>query len=176
MKRSTTQRHAYQRVALGANNAMVHTAHARHMHTPAKQRSPGPNFFHENWHASKGPLGALPTRPCDASWGHPRLPGCVHLGSASQAATGALGSPWPPLLLLLLLLDCCFGWPSETPARAPAQPPPPALAANPTPPPAHTLRPVLPLLTPPWQTPWRPHRSFESPEEAYNEGTQRRQK
>ena len=58
-------------------------------------------------HASNRPPGALQTPPCDASGRLQRLPGCVRLTAAFQAAIGGFPRPQPPPMLLLLLLSCC---------------------------------------------------------------------
>ena len=83
--------------------------------------------------------GALPPRPCDASWSLPRLLHCGRLGAASQAATGTAATPQLPLKLLLLLLGCYCEWPKRrrktktelpllpAPAPEPPLPPPPGL-------------------------------------------------
>ena len=135
-----------------------------------------PTFFMINRRAPERPLKTLPTPSHDASGRPQRLPSCERLVAASQAARGAFLSPPPPLLLLLLLLGCCRRRPLETPERAHARPPPPALTATPAAAPACTLRPSPPLLPPPWQPLWRPQRSIQLLHEACRVGTQRGQK
>ena len=127
-------------------------------------------------HASKRPLGALLTPPRDASGHPPRLPGCVRLAAASQAAIGGRPRPQPPLMLLLLLLGCCSGRPPETPERARARPPSPIRAAKPPPPPPPTLRPWSQLLLPPFQPPSQPQRPLKPPHDACAQGTRKGQK
>ena len=94
--------------------------------------------------------GALPPRPCDASWSLPRLLHCGRLGAASQAATGTAATPQLPLKLLLLLLGCYCEWPKRRRKTTTELPLLPAPAPEPPPPPPPGLpSPSLLLLPPP---------------------------
>ena len=127
-------------------------------------------------HASKRRLGALLTPPRDVSGRLPRLPGCVRLATASQAASGGFPRPQPPLMVLLLLLGCCVRRPPERPERARARPPSPIRAAKPLPPPPPKLRPWIPLLLPPFKSPSQPPRPLKPPHEVCTQGTRKGQK
>ena len=124
------------------------------------------------WSDSTRPSpGALPPRPCDASWSLPRLLHCGRLGAASQAATGTAATPQLPLKLLLLLLGCYCEWPKRrrktktelpllpAPAPEPPLPPPPGL-------PSPSLL-LLPPPPPPW-LPLRPSNRLRRPAERPN--------
>ena len=173
---TVTRRYAYRRVQQSSESQKCTGGSHRHKHNATKQHQSVPTFFMINRRAPERPLKTLPTPSHDASGRPQRLPSCERLVAASQAARGAFLSPPPPLLLLLLLLGCCRRRPLETPERAHARPPPPALTATPAAAPACTLRPSPPLLPPPWQPLWRPQRSIQLLHEACRVGTQRGQK
>ena len=156
LKLNASQRHAYQRDPLNANNTMASTAHDTHARTRTKQHKSVPTFFIQNGHAPRRAPGALQARPCDASGRLQRLPGCVCLGAAASAAAGTAATPQPPLKLLLLLLGCYCEWLKRRKKTTPGLPLVPALAPKLPPPAPSELPPPSLLLLPPLPPPRLP--------------------
>ena len=119
---------------------------------------------------------ALPARPCDAFRGSKAPPAVRGLRtprsrppSRHRRPSAAVAASNAAAAAARLLLPNAIG-DARTGARAATR------AAKPPPPPPPTLRPSSPLLLPPSQPPWRPHRSLEAPHEACAQGTRRGQK